>query len=59
MIGSIHMDNSRIRSPDNRSRKSYIRNPDNQIQFPRPSGFAIYVARLPSAPFASTAFDIG
>src|SRR5437870_574849 len=36
MIGSIHMDNSRIRSPDSRSRKSYIRNPDNQIQFQPP-----------------------
>src|SRR5205809_7124613 len=28
------------------------------LTHPRPSGFAIYVARLPSAPFASTAFDI-
>src|SRR5947208_3117914 len=36
MIGSIHMDNSRIRNPDNRSRKSYIGNPGNQIQFQRP-----------------------
>ena len=36
MIGSIHMDNTRIRSPDSRSRKSYIRNPDNQIQFQPP-----------------------
>src|SRR5436190_5675094 len=36
MIGSIHMDNTRIRSPDSRSRKSYIGNPGNQIQFQRP-----------------------
>ena len=36
MIGSIHMDNTRIRSPDSRSRKSYIRTPDNQIQFQPP-----------------------
>src|SRR6266403_4265564 len=28
------------------------------LTHPCPSGFAIYVARLPSAPFASTAFDI-
>src|SRR6266478_2124331 len=28
------------------------------LTHPCPSGFAIYVARLPSAPFASTAFNI-
>ena len=32
MTGSIHMDNTRIRSPDSRSHKSYIGKPGNQIQ---------------------------
>ena len=30
----------------------------SELTHPRPSGFAIYVARLPSAPFASRAFNI-
>ena len=33
MTGSIHMDNTHIRSPDSRSRKGGIGKPGNQIQF--------------------------
>jgi hypothetical protein len=34
MIGSIHMDNTRIRNPDNRN--NHIGNPDSQIRFQFP-----------------------
>ena len=46
MIGSIHMDNTRIRNPD--SRNSHIGNPDSQIQF-QPPQFRLKLERQNAA----------
>ena len=46
MIGSIHMDNTRIRNQD--SRNSYIGTPDNQIQF-QPLQFRLKLERQNAA----------